>query len=76
MVCEGEHVKFTFIRDLDEEERRKPRRERIPVSLMCEVLEVSRSGFYAWLSRITSERADDDAELTAVIKKIHDEHEG
>ena len=44
-------MKFAFIRDLDEEEQRKPRKERIPVSLMCEVLDVSRSGFYAWLTR-------------------------
>jgi transposase InsO family protein len=69
-------VKFAFIRDLDEEERRKPRKERIPVSLMCEVLDVSRSGFYAWCTRATSVRAKDDAELTVVIKKIHDDHEG
>jgi hypothetical protein len=69
-------VKFFFIRDLNEEERRKPRKERIPVFLMCEVLDVSRSGFYAWLTRATSDRAKEDAELTVVIKKIHDDHEG
>jgi putative transposase len=69
-------VKFAFICDLDEEERRKPRKERIPVSLMCEVLEVSRSGFYAWLTRAKSDRVKEDAELAEVIKKIHDDHEG
>ncbi len=69
-------MKFVFICDLDEEERRKPRKERIPVSLMCEVLGVSRSGFYAWLTRAKSDRANEDAELTEVIKKIHDDHEG
>jgi putative transposase len=69
-------VKFAFIRDLNEEERREPRKERIPVFLMCEVLDVSRSGFYAWLTRATSDRAKEDAELTVVIKKIHDDHEG
>jgi len=69
-------VKFAFIRDLNEAERRKPRSERIPVFLMCEVLDVSRSGFYAWLTRATSDRAKEDAELTVVIKKIHDDHEG
>jgi hypothetical protein len=68
-------VKFAFVRDLDEEEQRKPRKERIPVSLMCEVLDVSRGGFYAWLARAESDRAKEDAELT-VIKKIHDDHEG
>jgi len=69
-------VKFAFIRDLDEEERRKPRQERLPVSLICEVLDVSRSGFYAWLSRAKSDRAKGDAELTELIKQIHDDHEG
>ena len=69
-------MKFVFICDLDEEERRKPRTERIPVSVMCEVLGVSRSGFYAWLTRAKSDRANEDAELTEVIKKIHDDHEG
>jgi putative transposase len=69
-------VKFSFIRDLNEEERRKPRRDRIPVSVMCEVLDVSRSGFYAWRSRERSERAKEDAELAEVITKIHDEHCG
>ena len=64
MVCEPEHVKFAFICDLDEEEQRTPRKERIPVSLICEVLDVSRGGFYAWLARAESDRATEDAELT------------
>lgn len=69
-------MKFAFIRGLDEGERRKPREDRIPVSLMCEVLDVSRSGFYAWLRRTESDRTKEDAELTEIIAEIHDEHEG
>ena len=69
-------MKFAFIRDLDEEERRKPRKARIPVSLMCEVLKVSRSGFYAWLQRDRSDREKEDTELSGVIKKIHEDHKG
>ena len=69
-------MKFAFIRDLDEEEQRRPRKERIPVSLMCEVLEVSRGGFYAWLTRAKSDRVKEGAELTTVIKKIYNDHEG
>lgn len=49
-------MRFAFIQELDEEEQRKARAERIPVSLMCEVLEVSRSGFYAWAKRGPSAR--------------------
>lgn len=69
-------MKFAFIQDLDEEERRKPRKDRIPVSLMCEVLVVSRSGYYSWLDRDESDRAKEDAELTEIIKRIHDDHNG
>jgi putative transposase len=69
-------VKFVFIHGLSEDERRKPRKNRIPVSLMCEVLGVSRSGYYVWLNRDQSDRAKEDAELTEIIKKIHGDHEG
>jgi putative transposase len=68
-------VTFAFIRDMNKEERRKPRRDRIPLSLMCEVLDVSRAGFYAWQGRARSERASDDDELTEMIRQIHEEHE-
>ena len=38
---------------------------------MCEVLEVSRSGFYAWRSRPESERSKHHRELVAEMKRIH-----
>ena len=40
-----------------------------PVSWMCDVLGVSRSGFHAWLRRPTSERAAHDARLVQAIDK-------
>lgn len=40
---------------------------------MCKVLEVSRSGFYAWLGREESGRAREDRRLTALIRGIFDE---
>lgn len=40
-----------------------------PVSWLCEVLEVSRSGFHAWLSRPTSTREIHDAKLVTAIEK-------
>ena len=48
----------------------------IPVSLMCEVLGVSRSGFYAWLTRVTSDRTNEDAAvgLIPVHGARHDAH--
>jgi len=38
-----------------------------PVSWLCEVLEVSRSGFHAWLTRPLSDRAILDAKLVTAI---------
>jgi putative transposase len=40
-----------------------------PVSWLCEVLGVSRSGFHAWLRRPISERAAHDAKLVQAIDK-------
>lgn len=40
-----------------------------PVSWMCEVLGVSRSGFHAWLKRSISDRAAHDAKLVIAIDK-------
>ncbi|QRY40569.1 IS3 family transposase [Microbacterium hominis] len=45
----------------------------IDAALACRVLRVSRSGFYAWKSRLPSERARVDEELTVTIIRIHRE---
>jgi putative transposase len=39
--------------------------------MMCRVLEVSASGYYAWLKRGVSRRAQEDAQLLRQIKVIH-----
>jgi len=41
------------------------------VAMMCRVLEVSTSGFYAWLTRPPSTRAIEDRILTEMIKTYH-----
>lgn len=43
---------------------------RFPVSVMCEVLDVNRSSFYAWETRPPSDRALTDAWLTEQIREI------
>ncbi len=43
---------------------------------MCRVLEVSTSGYYAWLKRPPSRRAQEDQVLTREIKRIHDRSKG
>lgn len=57
-------MKFAFI---------KAEKANHEVSLMCRVLGVSRSGFYAWCSRPPSERARMDARLSAHVVAIHGE---
>src|SRR5437867_361871 len=47
-----------------------------PVSLLCEVLGVSRAGYYAWSRRPVSDRARRDRELAALIAEIHVESAG
>lgn len=44
-----------------------------PISLLCRVLGVSRSGFHAWLRRPPSERALADVWLCEQIRAIHSE---
>jgi putative transposase len=43
----------------------------LPVALLCRVLGVSRSGYYAWRNRPPSKRSREDATLTAKIREIH-----
>jgi len=44
-----------------------------PVATMCRVLEVSRSGYYAWRKRGPSARAQADAALTERIREVHED---
>ena len=47
-----------------------------PVSVLCSVLQVSRSGFYAWTQRPLPPRATKQAELTAQVKAAHERSRG
>jgi transposase InsO family protein len=58
-------VKFTFIREHLQE---------FPVEVSCQVLEVSRSGYYDWLDRVMSQQAKRREDLKVKIKKTHDEN--
>jgi len=44
-----------------------------PILLMCRVLAVSRSGYYAWLKHPESKKARDDKALSKEITEIHRE---
>ena len=44
---------------------------RYPIVTMCRILEVSTSGYYAWRTRASAPRAQQDARLTERIREIH-----
>ena len=69
-------MRFAFIADMAEENERIPREGRFPVSFMCEMLGVTRGGYYAWLKREPSQRQLDDGELGDLIACIHKENKG
>ena len=47
------------------------RRDEWPITVLCRVLGVSRSGFYAWRSRDASAAQERREELTEEVKEIH-----
>lgn len=55
-------MKFEFIRT---------EKAHYPVTVLCAVLEVSRSGFHAWLKRPPSARATSDAQLAVQVAASH-----
>jgi putative transposase len=51
-------------------------RANYSISLMCRVLDVSRSGFHAWQRRVPSDRTLTDAWLVERIARVHRESRG
>ncbi len=49
-------------------------RQSYPVERLCKVMQVSRSGFYAWRRRPKSKRAQEDEGLTRQIQRIHQQN--
>jgi putative transposase len=51
-------------------------RASFPVSALCKVLKVSRSGYYDWKARPLSKRIREDAALSGQIHEIHERSRG
>ncbi|MEM7675881.1 MAG: IS3 family transposase [Myxococcota bacterium] len=62
LLCEGEAVRFAFIATASEQHE---------VSVLCRMLGVSRSGFYAWAHRPRSKRQSEDDRLKLLIRAIY-----
>jgi putative transposase len=60
-------VKYAWIRE---------HRDSFPVAVLCEVLEVSASGYYDWLDRPPSPRAERHVKIQAVVQQVHAESHG
>jgi putative transposase len=54
----------------------KQHKQEFPVVVMCQVLEVSESGYYAWLKRPTCQRKREDADLKKEIEQVFTTHQG
>lgn len=57
-------MKYAWIRE---------HRDSFPVAVMCEVLEVSSSGYYAWRERPPSPRAQRHDQIQAAVRQVHAE---
>lgn len=51
-------------------------REAFPIRLMCRCLRVSPSGYYGWVTRPRSARAQENARLVSRMRELHTEHDG
>jgi len=60
-------VKYAWIRE---------HRDSFPVAVLCEVLQVSASGYYDWLDRPPSPRAERHVKIQAVVQQVHAESHG
>lgn len=51
-------------------------RKTFPIRLMCRCLQVSASGYYGWVTRPASPRAQENARLLAHMRDVHTQHDG
>ena len=60
-------MKYAWIRE---------HRDSFPVAVLCDALEVSASGYYAWLDRPASPRAQRHDQIQAAVQQVHTESHG
>lgn len=62
VLCQGSAVKYAIMKELKGD---------YPMPFMCRIYEVSPSGYYAWLGRPPSKRAQDEGRLEVEIRDAH-----
>ena len=60
-------MKYAWIRE---------QRDLFPVTVLCEVLDVSTSGYYAWVDRPDSPRAQRRTRIRQAVRQVHAESHG
>nr|WP_238990475.1 IS3 family transposase [Lautropia dentalis] len=65
VLCEGVPARYAFLKD-------RVHGKGYPLTVACRALEVSRSGYLAWLKRQPSQRARDDERLRVHIRAAHE----
>ena len=60
-------MKYAWIRE---------HRDSFPLAMLCQVLEISTSGYYAWLDREPSPRAQRQKRIQAAVRQVHAESHG
>ena len=48
--------------------------ERFPTLVVCDVLDVSRSAYYAWIYGVPTMREDKDMELMPIVRRVFFRH--
>ena len=56
-------MKYAWIRE---------QRDLFPVTALCKVLEVSASGYYAWVDRPDSPRAQRRTRIRQAVRQVHE----
>jgi putative transposase len=62
VLCAGVAAKYAVMKTM---------RLDYPTTILCKAFDVSRSGFYAWLTGKPSRRAQEDERLKVAIKAVH-----
>src|SRR5690606_38989071 len=65
VLCQGVDMKYAWIREHS---------DSFPIALMCELLKVSRSGYYDSIDRPLSQRAERTAKIRESVREVFEQN--